>query len=187
MSDFTVKNDAHGGFSVAATGIGDVTSDKRGSGARFNAGKPAMELIPLRLVADSFRDPMRYPHGAMLPPVLCGLYALAEFQETGDVIALDAAIHAVREHWADCARVLDYGRRKYAAWNWAKGMPWASVIGCAGRHAVDALEGIERDAESGELHAGHFLCNLVFLRTFVDTYPEGNDLPPPELFARAAA
>ena len=30
----------------------------------------------------------------------------------------------------DAARVFEYGTRKYAPWNWAKGMTWSSVIGC---------------------------------------------------------
>ena len=52
--------------------VGDVDSDAKGSGARFNDGKPAFDLVPL--------------------------------------VALE-----------DCAKVFEYGRRKYASWNWAKG------------------------------------------------------------------
>jgi hypothetical protein len=32
-------------------GIGDVTSDAKGSGARFNGGKPDFSLVPLTMVA----------------------------------------------------------------------------------------------------------------------------------------
>lgn len=162
-------------------GIGDITSTARGSGARFNSGKPAVDLIPLRLIADSFVDPMRNPN-EKLPPVLAALYAVGEFQETGDGRVLKDALRAMSPYWTDCARVFDYGRKKYAAWNWAKGMSWSAVIGCIGRHAIATLNGVQRDPESGELHEGHIACNLVMLATYVDTYPEGNDLPPRALF-----
>jgi hypothetical protein len=165
-------------------GIGDVTSNARGSGARFNTGKPAVELIPLRLIAASV-GPQRDAGGAFVAREV--LRDLGDFQVTGDVRALAGALVAMAPYWTDCARVFDYGRRKYAAWNWAKGMPWSAVIGCAARHALAMMSGEERDAESGELHAGHLLCNLVMLRTYVDTYPEGNDLPSPELFKRVPA
>lgn len=171
---------------ASSGGIGDITSTERGSGARFNDGKPAMDLIPLRLVADSFADPFRGRNEAM-PNLLYALYRVGEFQETGDRRALAEAMQALRGYWPDCARVFDYGRRKYAAWNWAKGMAWSVPLACIGRHALAALNGEGRDPESGEHHEGHILCNLVMLAVYVDTYPEGNDLPPPELFKVAAA
>ena len=108
--------------------IGDVNSTARGSGARYNDGKVALELIP-------------------------GL-------------ALE-----------DCARVFDYGRKKYAAWNWAKGMQWMVVFACLLRHLYAWARGEDNDPESGLPHLGHAMCNLVMLTTFARTYREGDDRP----------
>lgn len=107
--------------------IGDITSDKRGTGARYNDGKVPMELIPL--------------------------------------IGLESA-----------AAVFGYGAKKYASWNWAKGMPWSSVVGCMMRHLAAIQRGEDLDPESGLPHIGHLMCNALMLATFRETYPEGNDL-----------
>lgn len=77
----------------------------------------------------------------------------------------------------DCARVFDYGRRKYAAWNWAKGMAWMVPFGCLLRHLHAWARGEDNDPESGLPHLGHAMCNLVMLCTFARTYPEGDDRP----------
>lgn len=108
--------------------IGDINSDKRGSGARFNAGKAPMELVPLSALED-------------------------------------------------CARVFGYGREKYAAWNWAKGMDWSVAYACLLRHMSAWFNGEDNDPESGLPHLGHAMCNLVMLSTFARTYPEGDDRP----------
>lgn len=161
--------------------VGDVTSSARGSGARYNNGKPDLSLIPLTIVAESF-GPIA-DHSSVDWRVRTALYYLGVFQTTGRKDALEEAIELLRPCWRDCAQVFDYGRKKYAEWNWAKGMAWSVPMACAGRHALAALEGEENDAESGLSHAGHFLCNLVMLRTFINGYPEGNDLPDPSYFA----
>ena len=106
--------------------VGDITSDERGTGARFNSGKPSFDLIPL------------------------------------------AALE-------DCAKVFDYGRRKYADWNWAKGMAWSVPLGCILRHLAAWQRGEDTDAESGLPHLGHIMCNLVMLSTYDRTFREGDD------------
>jgi len=108
--------------------IGDVNSTARGSGARYNDGKVALDLIP--------------------------------------GVALE-----------DCARVFDYGRKKFAAWNWAKGMQWMVVFACLLRHLYAWARGEDNDPESGLPHLGHAMCNLVMLTTFARTYREGDDRP----------
>ena len=108
--------------------IGDVTSEDRGSGARFNDGKVPLNLIPLSAMVE-------------------------------------------------CARVFDYGRRKYAAWNWAKGMDWSVPYGCLLRHMAAWFDGEDNDPESGLPHLGHAMCNLVMLSTFARTFREGDDRP----------
>ena len=106
--------------------LGDVTSAERGSGARYNDGKTALELVPLMAMED-------------------------------------------------CARVFDYGRKKYAEWNWAKGQAWSAPLGCLLRHLAAWQRGEDNDPESGLPHLGHAMCNLVMLSTFAQTYPEGDD------------
>lgn len=122
--------------------IGDIASDARGTGARFNSGKPPMELIP--------------------------------------IIGLESA-----------ALVFGYGAEKYAAWNWAKGMPWSAVVGCMMRHLAAIQRGEDLDPESGLPHVGHLMCNALMLATFRETFPEGNDYGTPHLArpvpAKAAA
>lgn len=175
--------------------VGDVNSTERGSGARYNDGKPDYSLIPLDIIAYSLGGRYENPPVSYSTPaknLANSFLQLGMFQRTGNVQHLDAAIHLVSNYWPDCANVFTYGKAKYAAWNWAKGMAWSIPLACAARHAIKVLylgEEIDSDDEtgpgSGLPHAGHYLANLVMLRTFVDTYPEGNDLPPPEYFRTA--
>jgi hypothetical protein len=115
---------AYSGFDAA----GDATSSERGSGARFNAGKPPMELIPYR-----------------------ALYPAAE--------------------------VFGYGAKKYASWNWAKGMAWSIPLACMQRHLAAIQSGEMNDPESGLPHIGHVLCNALMLSHFMEFCPDMNDFP----------
>jgi len=158
--------------------VGDVNSSERGSGARYNDGKPDFSLIPLDIIARSFLPGGGDPHALGE-----SLSMLGKYQRTANVDYLDAAIAYVRGYWVDCARVFEYGKKKYAAWNWAKGMAWSIPLACAGRHAVKVLYLDEHaDDESLLPHVGHYLANLVMLRVFYETFPEGDDFPPPEFF-----
>jgi hypothetical protein len=167
-----------------AAGIGDVNSSAKGSGARYNAGKAPYELIPLKLIAESYLvmgDMEGEPWHAAI-----ALDHLGDFQARGHVNSL---YHAMRElglaSWEDCAKVFDYGRGKYKEWNWAKGMAWSVPIACAARHLLAIIRGEENDPESGLRHRGHVLCNLVMLLTFTETYLEGDDRPEAGLLAAA--
>jgi len=108
--------------------VGDVNSDAKGSGARFNTGKPDFSLIPLCTLEDE-------------------------------------------------ARVWEYGKRKYAAWNWAKGQDWSIPFACLQRHLAAWQRGEELDPESGLPHLAHAACNLRMLTLFSKTYQEGDDRP----------
>ena len=114
--------------------IGDVTSDERGSGARYNGGKTRYDLIPLSALKS-------------------------------------------------CADVFAYGEKKYAAWNWAKGMNWSVPYACAVRHFEAWQRGEDIDPESGLPHIGHVMCNLIMLAHYEEHYPEGDDRPPADLFS----
>jgi hypothetical protein len=156
--------------------VGDVHSTARGSGARFNAGKVPFDLIPLRIVALSYDiDP---PLSGELEDARRALESLGEWQETGESDHLFAALGAMGlAGWSECAQVFAYGRKKYAAWNWAKGMNWSIPLACAARHLMQILDGEDTDAESGLPHRGHVFCNVVMLLTFEHTFPEGDDRP----------
>jgi hypothetical protein len=108
--------------------VGDVNSTERGSGARYNANKPDLSLIPLCTLEDE-------------------------------------------------ARVWMYGKQKYAAWNWAKGMDWSIPMACALRHLSAWQRGEENDSESGLPHIAHAMCNLRMITLYSKTYPEGDDRP----------
>lgn len=163
--------------------LGDVNSTEKGSGARYNGGKPPLDLIPLRLIAMSMPIPLKSLEGQAFSAML----DLSTFQvrPTGsdDVNTLrSVAKHLTPGAWVECAQVFEYGKKKYAAWNWAKGMSWSAVIGCAARHLFAMIQGEVLDPESGLPHRGHVMCNIVMLMTYIDNYPEGDDRPPVGLF-----
>lgn len=108
--------------------IGDVNSNEKGSGARYNSGKPDLSLIPLCTLEDE-------------------------------------------------ARVWEYGKKKYAAWNWTKGMPWSVPFACLLRHLSAWQRGEECDEESGLPHLAHAHCNLRMLTLYSRTFKEGDDRP----------
>jgi hypothetical protein len=77
----------------------------------------------------------------------------------------------------DCARVFMYGRDKYAAWNWAKGMDWLIPYDCMMRHMEAWQRGETKDPESGLPHLAHALCNLIMLSLFSKSHPKGDNRP----------
>ena len=113
-------------------GIGDVNSDAKGSGARYNDDKPDYSLIPLCTLEEE-------------------------------------------------ARVWMHGKKKYAAWNWVKGMPWSVPLGCALRHLAAWQKGEDIDPESGQPHLAHVMCNIRMLMLYSKTYKEGDDRPPKDM------
>lgn len=168
------------GTSFGKPAVGDLDSAAKGSGARFNAGKPRMDLLILR---DSLR--LLGSYGPV--PAYKSFAKLAEFQATKDGHCLVDAVcelysgnvlNALRE----ASQVFEYGANKYAAWNWAKGMPWSVPLACAVRHLLSILDGKSVDQESGLAHAGHVVCNVLMLIHYDEHYLDGDDLPSPELF-----
>ncbi|MES2348466.1 MAG: dATP/dGTP diphosphohydrolase domain-containing protein [Pseudomonadota bacterium] len=115
-------------MSLLPANVGDVNSQAKGSGARYNAGKIDFSLIPLCTMEDE-------------------------------------------------ARVWAYGKAKYAAWNWAKGMDWSVPFACMMRHMAAWQRGEENDPESGLPHLAHAMCNLRMLTLYAEKFPEGDDRP----------
>lgn len=114
--------------------VGDVNSTEKGSGARFNHGKPDYSLIPFSTL-------------------------------TGE------------------AQVWAYGKQKYAAWNWTKGMAWSIPFACMMRHMAAWQAGEECDPESGLPHLAHAMCNLRMLTLYATNFTAGDDRPKQELLA----
>ena len=63
------------------------------------------------------------------------------------------------------AEVLEFGKRKYSAWNWVNGFAWSRLIGAALRHLFAYSRGEDRDPESGLSHLAHAGCCILFLIT----------------------
>ncbi len=83
---------------------------------------------------------------------------------------------------AGVARVFMGGKMKYAPWNWAKGMPYSTCFDCTMRHMIKWwYTGEELDAESGEHHIDHAICNLLMLKHYMSSFTEGDDRPSQEI------
>lgn len=59
--------------------------------------------------------------------------------------------------------VLMFGATKYSSWNWAKGLKYTEICESLQRHINAFIQGEDDDPESKLSHAGHILCNAMFL------------------------
>lgn len=59
--------------------------------------------------------------------------------------------------------VAEFGVKKYAAWNWSKGLPRVQLLSSLLRHTFAAIRGKEFDEESGCSHIDHILWNAAAL------------------------
>ena len=155
-------------------GVGNINSDKPGSGARYNDGKLAMDLIPVSFWRRQWRREL-----SAFPLMDALLLELHKFQE-GDLCAPGRILDMVGDDGlCKATAVLEYGVKKYAAWNWAKGMNWSVPTGCILRHVHAILfEDEKSDSESGLPHFSHVVCNVVMLAYYITHYREGDDRPP---------
>lgn len=163
------------------SGIGDIASSEPGTGARFNAGKTKAEYLPWCVLVGLLEASPKYD-GA-LDGVARQMAAWES--RVADKGAARALLDVPAEHrFKTMCDVFDYGAQKYAAWNWAKGMPWSVVSACAKRHWIALFNGEENDAESGLSHWGHLACNLAMLVHYGVYYRAGDDRPPEGTFRR---
>jgi len=161
--------------------VGDVNSAERGSGARYNSNKTRLDLIPVETLSRFWsRVAAHHARGDAYQEMLSALAAL----ERGRYETFRAVFPSLAGYLDVAAEVFDYGCKKYAAWNWAKGMAWSIPIGCALRHIQADLYGEDNDPESGLPHIGHALCNIIMLDHFIYNFSEGNDCPPKIAFAQ---
>lgn len=73
------------------------------------------------------------------------------------------------------AAVLQHGAQKYGAENWRGGISYTRLIAAAMRH-IHALNDCEDiDPDSGELHAAHAMCSLMFLIWMMRCRPDLDD------------
>jgi hypothetical protein len=66
----------------------------------------------------------------------------------------------------DVAKVLNYGKIKYAEHNWKKGMKWSRMYDAALRHLSAFIENEDLDPESSLPHLAHCACCILFLATY---------------------
>lgn len=64
---------------------------------------------------------------------------------------------------SDCARVLEFGAKKYSKDGWRKGFPQSEILDSLLRHIAEIQKGELIDPESGLSHIGHLQCNAMFL------------------------
>jgi hypothetical protein len=75
----------------------------------------------------------------------------------------------------EITKVLDFGKKKYAAHNWRKGMAWSRLLSASLRHIFAFVGGESLDPESGLSHLAHAVCCLMFLLEFEKTRIELDD------------
>jgi hypothetical protein len=59
-------------------------------------------------------------------------------------------------------RVLEFGAKKYAPFNWQKPMDLMEILESMQRHLAALFDGEVYDKESGVSHMGHIQCNALF-------------------------
>jgi hypothetical protein len=162
---------------VSPSQVGNIDSNEKGSGARYNSGKPDYSML---LLSDFAKHLRKTCTDEKCWEVLGNL---GWFQKTHDVKFLFYVLDTLGfDAIEESTHVFTYGAAKYKKFNWMKGMQWSVPLACAVRHTMEIINGEEVDAESGRKHSGHILCNVFMLIHYVQYYKEGNDLPPKELF-----
>lgn len=172
--------------------VGNLNSNERGTAARFNEGKVPYQFLDFQVLSDSLQfisdktDDVacfqkvvdclaKFQHGGSPSDLYASAYILAYYLNTPTTIANSAWQHIP---WDDCARVFEYGSKKYCSWNWLKGQNWSVPLACAMRHLLKIIGGELIDDESGLSHFGHFLANIMMLAYFYEAFPDGDDRPP---------
>lgn len=75
----------------------------------------------------------------------------------------------------ELAKVLSFGKVKYAAHNWRKGITTSRLIGACLRHIFSYLRGESKDSETGLSHIAHAMCCCMFIIELNVTHPQLDD------------
>ena len=76
--------------------------------------------------------------------------------------------------------ILMFGKERYGAFNWAKGLTYSRVYDALERHIKAWWNGENLDPDSHKSHLYHVLCNAMFLAHFIsypDKYIDFDDRP----------
>lgn len=73
------------------------------------------------------------------------------------------------------AAVLQVGAAKYGSDNWRGGIEYTRLISAAMRHLHALNDCEDLDPETGELHAAHAMCSLMFLIWMMRCRPDLDD------------
>jgi len=76
------------------------------------------------------------------------------------------------------AHSLGHGQGKYGSDNWRHGIEYTRLISAAMRHMFAIADGEDLDQDSGELHAAHAMCNMMFLIWMMRNRPDLDDRFP---------
>lgn len=63
----------------------------------------------------------------------------------------------------ELSKVLTFGAKKYAAWDWSKGISTSRLLAAALRHLFAYAGGEDTDPESGLGHVAHAMCCCMFI------------------------
>ena len=76
----------------------------------------------------------------------------------------------------EIVKVLEFGAKKYAAWNFTVngGLSWKDCCSSIARHLFAFMRGEDNDPESGLSHIAHVGCNVLFLLTYIKNKKEFN-------------
>ena len=80
----------------------------------------------------------------------------------------------------EIVKVLEFGKNKYSARNWEKGMHWSRPYAALMRHMYAWWRGQNDDPETGLSHLAHAGCCLLFLLAFVLRQSGTDDRPTTE-------
>lgn len=146
---------------------------------RYNDGKARLSLLPATCHRRAaFILATNHPELSILEGALRYLIGVLYEDQTTAGLRTESD-KFVCEYKHDISRVLAMGAKKYAPWNWTKGMSFMSVFDSLMRH-VDRINtfGEELDQESGLPHIGHIGANLLFLTYYLENleyYTEFDD------------
>lgn len=75
----------------------------------------------------------------------------------------------------ELAKVLSFGKLKYAAHNWRGGISTSRLLAATLRHTLAYLGGQDKDPETGLSHMAHAMCCCMFLLELAITHPQLDD------------